>query len=179
MLSRHSERGFSLIETIIALGVLTVGLLGAAGVMAQGLQRVSSSPGDLIATQKASEAIESVFSARDSHVLTWAQIRNVHGAAEDGGIFIDQAQQIRLAGPDGLVGTADDSTQPIESVQYPGPDQILNTLDDQKFTLNGYTREIKIRDVETDLRSITVIITYKNGASTRSYTLTTYISNFS
>jgi prepilin-type N-terminal cleavage/methylation domain-containing protein len=175
-----SERGFSLIETLMALGVLTVGVLGAAGVLAQGLQRIAGAPGDVIAAQKAAEAIESVFSARDSHVLVWAQIRNVHGqSGNDNGVFLDNPQPVKLAGPDGLVNTADDAAQPVESVVYPGPDQMLGTADDKTVTLSNFTREIIIRDVETDLRSITVIVTYQDGQSQRSYTLTTYISNFS
>src|ERR1700680_2295312 len=103
-----SQRGFSLIETVMALGVLTVGLMGAAAVITSGMLKVSSSPSDLIATQKAAEAIESVFSARDSHVLVWAQIRNVLGVSgTDGGVFIDGPQPLKLPGPDGLVNTGD------------------------------------------------------------------------
>lgn len=173
-----SERGFSLLETMIALVVLTVGVLGSAGVLSAGLQKVSSSPGDLIATQKAAEAIESVFSARDSHVLTWAQLRNVHGVNNDGGIFLDGLQPIKLDGVDGLVNTADDVLQPVETVTYPGPDQRLGTADDKTITLSDYSREIKIRDVETDLRSITVTVTFHAGSGIHTYTLTTYISSF-
>ena len=135
---RARERGFSLIETVIAMGILGVGVLGAAGVLSEGLQMVSSSPGDLVATQKAAEAIESVFSARDSHVLTWAQLQNVKGlTGADGGIFLDGPQPVRLAGPDGVINTADDGAQPIESVQYPGPDKVLGTLDDKTVSLTG------------------------------------------
>jgi prepilin-type N-terminal cleavage/methylation domain-containing protein len=178
-LTPSSERGFSLIETMIALGVLTVGLLGAAGVLSLGLRNVATSPDDLIATQKANEAIESVFSARDSHVLTWSQIQNVQGASgADGGIFLDGPQQMKLAGPDGLLNTADDPAT-IESVVYPGPDQLIGTADDQTISLKGFTREIKIRNVETSLRSITVTITYTDGTRQRSYTLTAYISSYS
>ena len=39
--------GFSLVETMIALGVLTVGVLGAAAVLATGMQNLSSSPADV------------------------------------------------------------------------------------------------------------------------------------
>src|SRR5580658_6623806 len=123
-----SQRGFSLIETAMALGVLTVGLLGAAAVITTGMNKVTSSPYDLIATQKAAEAIESVFSGRDSHVLVWAQIRNVLGlSGSDGGVFIDGPLSIRLAGPDGLFNTADDAAQPIETMVFPGPDQMMFT----------------------------------------------------
>ena len=50
-----NERGFSLIETMIAVGILAVGLLGAAALLAAGMQKIASSPRDLIATQKATE----------------------------------------------------------------------------------------------------------------------------
>ncbi|OFV90248.1 MAG: hypothetical protein A3G76_05785 [Acidobacteria bacterium RIFCSPLOWO2_12_FULL_65_11] len=176
----RSERGFSIVETLIAVSLLTVCVLGAAGVLGVGLQLVSSSPGDLTATQKAAEAIESVFAARDSHVLTWAQIRNVAGASgQDGGIFLDGPQPLRLAGTDALVNTTDDAAQPIESVELPGPDQnLLTPFDNQTVTLDGYTREIQIRDIQPNLRSITVEITFQWGGATRRYTLVTYVSNF-
>ena len=62
---------------MIALGVLTTGILGAAAVLASGMQNLSSSPIDVVTTQKASEAMEAVFSARQSGKLTWTQINNV------------------------------------------------------------------------------------------------------
>jgi prepilin-type N-terminal cleavage/methylation domain-containing protein len=177
-----SEQGFSLIEVMIAVGVLTVGALGAAAVMATGMQSLSSSPSDVIVTQKASQAIEAVFSARDSHQLTWAQIRNVHGGSgADNGVFLDGPQQLHNPGADGLVNTADDVVA-IETVVMPGRDQMLGTADDQTITLSGFTREIAIRDITGEngnLRSITVTIIYKNGRTTRTYTLTSFISSYS
>jgi len=176
-----SSKGFSLVETMIALGVLTTGVLGAAAVLASGMQNLSSSPFDVVTTQKAAEAMEAVFSARQSGKLTWAQIKNVNGASgSDGGVFIDGPQALKLPGPDGLVNTADDTT--VEVIQLPGKDQLLNTSDDQYLTLTSFTREIKIRDVSTEngqLRSIIVTVKYQNGPTTRSYTLTTYISSYS
>ena len=172
-----SDRGFSLIETMIAVGILAVGLLGAAALLAAGMQKIASSPRDLIATQKATEAIESVFSARDTHTLKWAQIRNVNGASgTDGGIFLDGPRDLRAPGPDGLIDTADDGS--VETIVYPGPDQQFGTADDVTTTLAGFTREIQIRDIQANLRSITVIVTYPEGAARRTYTLTAYISSF-
>jgi type II secretory pathway pseudopilin PulG len=167
-----NDRGFSLIETVVALGVMTVALLGLAALLTAGMRRIASAPGDLTATQKASEAIESVFSARDTHTLTWAQLQNVAA----GGIFLDGPQSLRLPGNDGLIDTADDGA--IETVRYPGRDGLIGNGDDVVVTLSNFTREIQIRNVEANLRSITVIIRYPQGSTMRTYTLTSYISNF-
>lgn len=171
--SRHrSQAGFSLVETIVAIGVLTVGTLGVAGVFAAGMKQTVSSPDELLATQKAAAAIESVFSARDSHMATWAQLRNVN----NGGIFLVGPQPLNVEGADGVVNTADDGA--VETVVLPGRDQLLGTADDVTQTLDRFTREIRIVDLTDDLRSVTVTITYGTGPSARSYALTAYISAY-
>lgn len=168
-----SQSGFSLLETVFAIGVLSVGALGMAGIFTQGMQRTISSPNELIATQKAAEAVESVFSARDSHSITWAQLRN----ESHGGIFVDGPQTIKTPGGDGVVNTHDDGPG-IESFALPGPDQQLGTADDVTRTLDGFTREITIADLSDDLRSITVTVSYNSGPQTRTYTITAYISTW-
>jgi len=157
---------------MIATLVLTVGAMGMAAVFLNGMQNAISSPSDLVATQKAAEAVESVFGARDAHTLTWAQLRN----NADGGVFLPGARPLKVAGADGIVNTADDGA--VESVDLPGPDQMLGTPDDKTESLSGYTRQIAISDLSQDLRSITVTITYKAGSITQTYTLTAYISSY-
>ena len=173
MSAQHdSQAGFSLVETMIAIGVLTVGTLGLAGVFAAGMQKTVSSPAEFLATQKAAAAVESVFSARDSQTMTWAQLRNV----SDGGVFLNGPQPIRVEGADGVVNTADDGA--VETVILPGRDQLLGTADDITQKLDGFTREVRITDVTADLRSITVTITYGSGPNVRSYFLTAYLSAY-
>jgi prepilin-type N-terminal cleavage/methylation domain-containing protein len=152
----HGQSGFSLVETIVAMGVLTVGALGMAAVFTQGLKSASTSPNELIATQKAAEAIESVFSARDAQTLTWAQVRNV----ADGGIFLNPATPLNKAGKDGILNTGD-SGEDLESTK-----------------LVRFTRRIKIKEITGELRTITVTIEYPSGSSMRTYELTSYISRF-
>jgi hypothetical protein len=152
----HGESGFSLVETLISTGVLTVGALGMAAVFAQGLHSTATSPNELLATQKAAEAIESVFSARDARTLTWAQVRNV----ADSGIFLDGPRDMNLAGADGILNTGD-TGESLES-----------------DNLERFTREIRITDLSDDLRSITVTVRYPSGSSYRTYQLTSYISRF-
>jgi prepilin-type N-terminal cleavage/methylation domain-containing protein len=182
MQTMSPEKGFTLIELMLSIGVLTVGVLGTAAVLATGMQNLSSSPADVIVTQKANEAIEAVFSARDSHKLTWSQIRNVRGVTgSDGGVFLDGPTKLTLPGPDGIVNTLDDPPT-IETIDLPGHDQILGTADDQIITLTNFTRQIAIADVANEdgnLRMVTVTITYQNGPTTRTYKLVSFISSYS
>ncbi len=171
-----NERGFSLAETVIAMGVLITGVIGAAAVLTAGMQNLSSSPSDVIVTQKAAQAVEAVFAARDSHKLTWDQINNV----ANGGVFVDGPTPVTLPGPDGLVNTADDGS--TETIVTPGTDQVLGTSDDQTTVLSQFTREIKVEDVAGEngqLRSITVTLTYRSGPTLRTYKLVSFISSYS
>jgi prepilin-type N-terminal cleavage/methylation domain-containing protein len=173
-----SERGVSLIETMCAISIVAVGLLGLAGVFTHGMVQIASSQSDFIAKEKCAEAVESVISARDTRVVTWAMLRNEQGGTgADGGVFLDGPELLRNAGADGLVNTRDDTG--IQMLATPGPDNQLGTADDEVTRLEGFTREIEIRDINPTLRQIRVVVTYPIGRATRSVVLTTLMSTFS
>lgn len=161
--------GFTLVETLIAMLVLSTGLLALATAFAQGMIIMSSSHFHQIAKEKASEAIESVFTSRDTRIISWAQIRNQDG----GGIFLDGPQPLRRPGSDGLVNTNDDNYQPLESEIKTGPDG-----QQEAVPLTGFTREIDIADLTANLRRITVTVRYQIGHLNRQYQLVAFISSF-
>jgi prepilin-type N-terminal cleavage/methylation domain-containing protein len=197
------DRGFTLIETMVAMFLLTVGVLGLAQVLAVGMRQMSSSSPALIAREKAREAIESVHTARDMRVITWSQINNTN----NGGVFVVGAKPLLQPGADGLVNTADDgtscspawlSTPCYDAIVAPGPDATLGTTDDIRTELRDFTREIQIAElnpVSPTLRLLRVIIRYSApgvpmpAACTAAdgtplerpgcYVLTTYVSSFS
>ena len=176
----QSAEGFSMVEAVISAGILATGLLSLAGVLAIGTQHMGGSSPGLIAREKAREAVESVHTARDTRVITWAQIRNV----PDGGVFLAGPQSLKIPGTDGLMNTADDGA--VEAQRTAGLDGILGNNDDVRIKLTDFTREIQITNivdanniVNANLRQIKVIITYKVGGAWRTYTLTTFISSFS
>ena len=178
----RTDAGFSLIETIIAMGILASGLLSLAGLMAVGMTHLATSSPNLIAREKAREAIESVHTARDTGLLAWNKIQNVAA----GGVFLSGPQPLKIAGADGLVATADDGA--VESQRSAGPNNILGDSDDILTPLSNFTREIQItsllRDdgsglVNPNLRAITVDVRYRLHNTWRTYTLTTYVSSFS
>jgi prepilin-type N-terminal cleavage/methylation domain-containing protein len=175
-LSHRNDSGFSLIEVMIALMLLSVGALALHGAVTASARKITGSQEQFIASQRASEAVESVFKARDNRVLTWAQIRNVVGLNNDGGIFQDGAQNVREPGLDGLVNTADDTTPVV--VVKPGNDGLLGTADDVSQPLFGFSREIEIRDVTPTLRRLRVIVRYRTATGQNQFVLVTYVSQY-
>ncbi len=174
---KNPQAGMTLLETMIAVVVLAIGVTAVAAVYSYGILTMGTTQDDLVAKVKAQEAIESVFTARDTKILVWAQIRNVQGASgADGGVFQDGPLAVRDPGPDGLVNTADDGA--VQTITLPGTDNVLGTADDVIIPLVKFQREIRIRDFVVNLRSIQVIMTYTSGRLRRTYTLTTYISPF-
>jgi hypothetical protein len=172
------EGGFTLIEATVAMFVLSVGLLGLAQAFYLGMMHVATSPMNLIAREKAREAVESVHTARDTRTITWAQIRNV----SNGGQFLDGAQPLGAPGDDGLVNTGDNGENVVESIREPGPDGVLGNGDDVFVPLTGFTRQIQILElnpVNPDLREIRVTISYSAGPQQRQYVLRTFVSAFS
>ena len=96
-ISRHPA-GFTLIEAMMSIIILSFGVLSLAAVYAQGIMYASLTQYDYIAEKKAEEAVETIFTARDTKVLTWAQIQNV----STGGVFLDGARPLlRAPGPMG------------------------------------------------------------------------------
>lgn len=170
--TRTTESGFSLVETLVSMLVLTVGVLGLTQAFVSGVQKSTSSPYEVLATQKAAEAIESVFAARDSHTIAWAQMKNV----ADGGVFTGGPTAMTTPGLDGILQTTDDGG--VEAFTYPGPDGYIGTGDDKTDVLDEFTREVKIVELSGFLREITVTITYPANGQTKSYTVTALISQY-
>jgi Tfp pilus assembly protein PilV len=193
----QSERGFGLLEAFVAMMIMTVALMALAQVLYAGIAVASTSTPNLVAREKAREAVESVHTARDTFIIQWAQIRNTVAPAgcpagttgngggvfiqgtDDGNEVIDADEAMQAPGPDGLVNTDDDDGQEV----LPGQDGEFGTSDD--VPLIGYTREVMICDIDgnPDLRQIVVTVGYEGsnafGQRRRQYRLTTLISRFS
>jgi prepilin-type N-terminal cleavage/methylation domain-containing protein len=177
---RKSSRGFTLLETLIAIVVLTIGVLGLAAMLGDAMAYMQASQNDFIAQQKAEEAAEAIFTAKYNNPNNWAAISNNTGA-NPAGLFLVGPQPLLQPSPTGLVGSVDDAGAPAEYILLPGPDGKLGTADDIKLPLSGFTRTIAISNVagDTNLRNITVTVTYSSGRFTnRSYVLQTDISAF-
>lgn len=178
--TRPTSAGFTLIEAMIALVILAFGTLGLAAMMTDGIAYMNMSQADFLAQQKAEEAVESIFYARDSKIYSWAQLQNVGSGA---GVFLVAPEVLCDPGPDGVVDTADDIAANVDVIYAPGTNGILtDPVNSKKMALSSYTRTIQIANVpglDPNIRKITVTVRYTAGRFNRTYTLTSYISRFS
>jgi type IV pilus modification protein PilV len=195
-LRQTDQSGFSLVEVMISMVILTIGLLAALAALGVTMAANQTSQEDMIARQQATEAMESIFNARNTSQIGFSVIANT--TAIPPGIFVSGAQPIKCAGPDGILGTADDTNcltasgavcpnAGVACLTEPGPDGIVGTADDVILSLNNYTRTIAIAPLLDGsgnpiptLSSVTITINYTvaNQGHLRSYVLNEYISAY-
>ncbi len=180
-------KGFSLIEVMIAMVVLTIGIFGLLSVLSYAMAATHSSQEDMIAKQLASEMMENVFTARNSAQLVWLQIQNQGAGTVPDGIFLTGLQPINqtpAAGNNaGLMNTPEYLASAPKILTMPGPDGILGTADDVAVPLTNFKRSIAIATVpgsSDQLRTITINVQYVVPPMhvTKNYTLQGYISQF-
>jgi prepilin-type N-terminal cleavage/methylation domain-containing protein len=177
--SLRKQKGFTLLETMVAMAILSIGVLSMASFFSQGLQNSNRVQMQYIANAKAQEALETIFTSRDTQLLSFAQINNI----SLGGVFKDGPQPLLAPGPDGLVGTADDdANNPDVIVIGPGPDGILGTADDISIPLNPWmTRTIAIVPVNNypNMVQITITVKYSYEGQVGQVQLVSYLSSYS
>jgi hypothetical protein len=161
------------------MAILSFGVLSLASFYTAGLRNSNQVQMQYIANEKAQEALETIFTSRDTQLLSFAQINNI----SQGGVFKDGPQPLYAPGPDGLVGTADDdSTNPDVIVTGPGPDGILGTADDTKIPLNPWmTRTIAITALTnySNMVQITITVNYNYQGQAGQVQIVSYISSYS
>jgi type II secretory pathway pseudopilin PulG len=161
--TRKSESGVTLLETVVALMILTVGLLGLAGAITFALGISNRGRGVTNAKQLVTSMLEQVETLRNSKDLTYGQIANTGSVDNTGNLthpfagfptgFVDVS---RNPGPDGVFGTTDD-------LVVPGGDGVYGTFDDvtdNSLKVPGFTRQISITLLNPNLKKITVTLNY-------------------
>jgi len=184
---RRGEQGFSLLEVMFSMVILTVGLVSLAGVMGIAMASTQNSQEQAISKRLANEALESILTARETANITFAQIANTGS----GGIFLSGPQPIDLAGTDGIVGTADDAAAGAQVLDLPGSTGVfMNSCPngpDICLSLSNYTRTITIAPYlvggvpDSALNVVTITVTHYNPQMktlAQNYILQTMISQY-
>jgi len=162
------ERGFTLLEVLVAMAVMVVGLLSLAYGIGLGLEGVQMSTMDTIAREKAREAMEDVFTARNTTTISFSQICNIptSGGNPNNCLFVNGYTPMYTADSNGLVNTTLAANNAIETFLVPGPSGILGGTDQpQAVSLTGFQRSIQVTSLSssdgyTQLAQVTVTIIY-------------------
>lgn len=167
---RKSQRGMTLMELLVASIVFLVGMIGTLSMFSYSVATMSWSDNEMIARQKAREAMESVVAARNSASYSWSAMANAPA-----GIFTNGQTNMTQFGADGIVSTSDDSG--VETILLPnGKTRVL--LD--------FRRQIAITPAivggapSPTLRVVTITITYPRGGQfgQGTYSMIGYISQW-
>ena len=176
----EAEDGVTILEMVIALLILTVGLLGLAASIGYAMT-VSNMGRNLTNTKLlVVSLLEQMETLRNTQELTFGQIANAGqvdnaGAVKQFNGFPTGYQPISInPGPDGIWGTDDDLINP-------GPDNTYGTSDDftdPSWGLNGYSREIVISNLNPTLKRIQVTVQYPDaGGQMRTMVGVSYLNN--
>lgn len=177
---RPREAGFTLVEAVIAILVITIGLIGTAAAITYSLKFSLISRNVTNSKLIASSMLEEIDSLRTTRRLDFQQIANV-GQVDNSTSsntfngFSVGFQQISLnPGPDGVNGTDDDLTDA-------GADGVYGTADDfnnPALVRSGYMRQITITNLTDTLKKIEVKIRfYSTGGSVGEITAVSYLNN--
>ena len=173
---RSTAAGFTLFEMIVAMLVLSVGLLGVASAISYALMASNRGRGVTNAKMLVVSALEQMETLRNTGQLTFAEISNsqVSGSSFRG--FPSDFRDVStVPGPDGVFGTADDLST------APGPDGNYGTSDDVRDLTRarpGVYRQILITDLNPLLKKVQVTLRYgPNGNETKELVGISYLND--
>lgn len=174
----ENQSGFSYLEVIFAIMIMTIGVVAMVSAISLAMLREAESENKNIARQVTSSALESIFAARD--LRNTNPLNNWDGINNDtvpNGVFLSGWNPIRLdAGRDGINGTADDACTT-------GQNCSVGAYTNTSPEIKGFERQIVITDVvEAGIpairkKQIDIRVRYVMGQQTRTETITTLITN--
>jgi prepilin-type N-terminal cleavage/methylation domain-containing protein len=166
---RQSESGFSLLEMIIAIFILTIGLLGVASAISYALLASNRGRGVTNSKMLIVSILEQMETLRDTGQLHFKEISNSPSADGTFGGFPSGFRPVStVPGADGIFGTADDLLVGA------------STVDDYSLARPGVSRQILISTVPGNdyLKKITVTLRYSpNGSEVRELVCSGYLND--
>lgn len=181
MKQKQREKGFSLIETMIALVILLVGILATLQAISFGMLYVQEVEKRGFAKEIARSTMETIFSIRDLQafdpqngvVYNWNTVQVQSGS--NGGVFLEGWKPVREnPGSDGIFGTADDVCAANISC-------VVGTTTNSSPVVNGYERKIETTDIVENgvvrKRRIDVRVRYFVGRLRKELVESTIVAN--
>lgn len=181
MRNKDNQNGFTYIEVIIAILIMTIGILSLLSAITYAVLRERESEQRNTARQLTNAAMESIFAIRDlqqvvgatTAIDNWNAVANVGATPQ--GIFLTGYNTIRKdSGKDGIEGTADDACSTTTCV--------VGAYTNSSDVIKDYQREIIITNIFepnsiiSNRRKVVINVRYFAGQLQRVETVTTIVS---
>ena len=181
MCKKNDQKGFSYLEIICAILIMTIGIIAALSAISLAMMNATGAETKNSARQISTAALESIFAVRDMRSGTsfsnvgnplnnWAALNN---NTITGGIFASGWKPVREhPGADGISGTADDTC--AANVNCPG---------NNSKVIPGFERSIIITDINEEgipvirKKKIEISVRYFVGQQQRTETIRTIITD--
>lgn len=159
-----SQAGFTMMETMISIIILTVGLLALAAAISYAVTIGSVSRNITESKTVIISTLDQIDALAKTKRLSFSQIANVGSVENPVAPAIPFSGFLNPRGGDNAYGTADDTFQAI--YLEPGADGIYGTADDSGTVRAGFTRNIFIEQLDGNpyLKKITVTVRYPGSA---------------
>lgn len=173
------KKGFTILETIIAIAVVSLVIAGATSAVRTGLVGSSIAKEQVKAFYLAQEAIEVVRNKRDGNILA-----NFNGTPTN---WLAGIARVGDPCAPGNTCAVDASTYTLSNSGCSGWNSCPYLRQDPNTYLYGYNgawtetlfrREIQIENISADEINVTVQISWTHGATTRSFKTKTLLMNW-
>jgi prepilin-type N-terminal cleavage/methylation domain-containing protein len=185
------KKGFSLIETLIAVSILMIAVSGPLALVQAGLFSSIHQRNQVIATYLAQEAIEYIKNIRFTNSYNYyAGIQgNDWMESPDGGSLLAICEQNDNRDDGCFVDIYGKLTGDKHFVRFEqgDPKKFLNKIDKGSAIIYSYeddgepttyNRIVKIKEISSDEAVVSVTISWKDAGLERSYTVNTNIYNY-
>ncbi len=177
-MKNKSEQGFTYIDVMIAIVILLVGILALLSAITGAVFQSKGQEQQMDAKQIATSTMESIMSVKetDTDQFGWKKVGNVGSNPVNSvpqGIFVVGFQNVKPnAGPDEIIGTADDTGTDIPGFQR----RIVIT--DECDTTRPSPNCAAPGNFEVKIRSVVVTVTYFVGTVQRQEELRTLLTDY-
>ncbi len=165
MRSIRAQLGFTLIETLVAVSVLLISLMGPLTMATKGLSTALFARDQVVAFYLAEEAVEYVRNIRDTNVLNGRPWLTGLDACLAGGVCAIDVKNASVA----------DCAGTCAPLRY-DPTTLFYSY--TAGNVSPFRRSISIQTVNTDEVSLAVTISWKTGALTKTFSIREHILNW-
>jgi len=167
------QRGFTIVESFVAISILLVAIVGPMSIVAQGLSASIFAKEQMIATMLGQEAVEAVRNKRDTNVLAGVDwLNGTNGVCNNpNGCLVDVHKE------GNSVFSSCSSSCPV--MTYNSSTGQYGHTNSQGWEDSLFTRQVIVDETSNDEEArVTVTVTWETGLFTKTITVNEILFNW-